>query len=170
MPEKHEQVESRFLRIYLNDHLAGAVAGTELARRVARTHRDGPDGATLRSLAEEITEDFGSMLEIMAKLDVPARRYKVLVAWLGEKIGRVKPNGRIFARSPLSTVIELEMLWLGVEGKTAGWRTLRTMAEREHRLDTATLDRLLARAEAQASALDQLRLRAAGATLAQLGS
>ena len=30
----------RVLGIYLNDHLAGATAGTELAHRVAKTHDD----------------------------------------------------------------------------------------------------------------------------------
>ena len=33
------QIGYRVLGIYLNDHLAGATAGTELAHRVARTHR-----------------------------------------------------------------------------------------------------------------------------------
>jgi hypothetical protein len=33
------QIGYRVLGIYLNDHLAGVTAGTELAHRVARTHR-----------------------------------------------------------------------------------------------------------------------------------
>ena len=42
------------LGIYLNDHLAGATAGTKLAHRMARSHGDGQDGSTLRHLAAEI--------------------------------------------------------------------------------------------------------------------
>ena len=37
--------EASMLGIYLNDHLAGATAGTELAHRTARSHRDGKNGA-----------------------------------------------------------------------------------------------------------------------------
>ena len=64
----------------------------------------------------------------MAALGIPVRRYKVGAAWIGEKAGRLKFNGRLLARSPLSDLEELEMLRLGVEGKAAGWRTLRTLA------------------------------------------
>jgi hypothetical protein len=56
------------------------------------------------------------------------RGYKVGVAWIGEKIGRLKFNGRLLGRLPLSDLEELELLRLGVEGKLAGarcapWRT-----------------------------------------------
>ena len=44
------------LGIYLNDHLAVATAGTELAHRMARSRGDGKDG-TLRGLAAEIAQD-----------------------------------------------------------------------------------------------------------------
>jgi hypothetical protein len=43
---------------------------------------------------------------------------------MGEKAARLKLNGHLLARSPLSSLEELEMLRLGVEGKAAGWRTL----------------------------------------------
>src|SRR6185312_11291302 len=119
------QSEASMLGIYLNDHLAGATAGTELAHRTARSHRDGQNGATLRRLAAEIAQDRAALLDIMTGLDVKVRRYKVSAAWIGEKAGRLKFNGRLFARSPLSNLEELEMLRLGVEGKAAGWRTLR---------------------------------------------
>lgn len=37
----------RLLQIYLNDHLAGAVGGAELARRCLRSNRGTPLGALL---------------------------------------------------------------------------------------------------------------------------
>ena len=73
----------------------------------------------------------------------------------------MKFNGRIFARSPLSRPEELELLRLGVEGKAAGWRTLRALAETDQRLDPARLDELIARARRQADLLEDLRVRAA---------
>jgi hypothetical protein len=64
----------------------------------------------------------------MAALGISVRHYKVYAAWIGEKVGRLKFNGHLTSRSPLSGLEELEMLRLGVEGKAAGWRTLRTLA------------------------------------------
>ena len=155
------QSEVSMLGIYLNDHLAGATAGTELAHRTARSHRDGKNGATLRRLAAEIAQDRAALLDIMIALGVKVRRYKVGAAWVGEKAGRLKFNGRLFARSPLSNLEELEMLRLGVEGKAAGWRTLRTLADTDTRLDPARLDELISRAGQQADLLEDLRVAAA---------
>jgi hypothetical protein len=44
-------------------------------------------------------------------------------------------------RSPLSDLEELELLRLGVEGKAAGWRTLRTQADTDARLDAVRTGR-----------------------------
>jgi hypothetical protein len=54
------------------------------------------------------------------------------------------------------------MLRLGVEGKAAGWRTLRVLAETDKRLDPGRLDELIARSRRQADLLEELRVRAAG--------
>ena len=153
--------EASMLGIYLNDHLAGATAGTELAHRTARSYRDGNKGATPRRLAAEIAQDRAALLDIMTALGVKVRRYKVSAAWIGEKAGRLKFNGRVLARSPLSDLEELELLRLGVEGKAAGWRTLRAQADTDTRIDAERLDELIARAKTQAIQLEELRVRAA---------
>jgi hypothetical protein len=153
--------EAGMLGIYLNDHLAGATAGTELAHRMARSHGDEEDSGTLRRLAAEIGQDRTALLDIMAVLGIKVRRYKVGAAWIGEKAGRLKFNGRLFARSPLSDLEELEILRLGVEGKAAGWRTLRTLADSETSLDPGRLDELISRARRQAAVLEDLRVAAA---------
>jgi hypothetical protein len=155
------QSEISMLGIYLNDHLAGATAGTELAHRTARSHGDGKNSGTLRRLAAEIAQDRAALLDIMAALGIKVRRYKVGAAWIGEKAGRLKFNGRLLARSPLSNLEELEMLRLGVEGKAAGWRTLRTLADTDTRLDAGRLDELISRARRQADLLEDLRVGAA---------
>jgi hypothetical protein len=152
--------------IYLNDHLAGATAGTELARRVAGSHEERGESGVLHRFAAEVAQDRAALLEIMAALGVPVRAYKVGVAWIGEKAGRLKFNGHLFTRSPLSRLEELELLRLGVEGKAAGWRTMRALAETDTRLDTAQLDELTARARRQADLLEELRVRAANQVIA----
>ena len=148
------------LGIYLNDHLGGATGGVELARRTAKAHRDTPDGDVLSDLAAEIAEDRRALLDIMRTLDVPVRRYKVALGWAAEKAGRLKPNGRVVRRSPLSSVLELESLRMGIEGKEVGWRSLRVRAEQDRRLDADRLDGLIARARRQAETVEKLRVRA----------
>jgi hypothetical protein len=124
------------LGIYLNDHLAGATGGLELAHRVARSHRESRAGTAMQRLAVEIALDRAALQDIMDVLGIPVRTYKVCAAWVGEKAARLKLNGYLLAQSPLSGLIELEMLRLGVEGKAAGWRTLRLLAETDKRLRT----------------------------------
>jgi hypothetical protein len=153
------------LGIYLNDHLAGATSGTELARRVASSGQEVADGELLRRLADDIGSDRQDLLAIMAALQIPVRWYKVGAAWIAEKAGRVKLNGRLFTRSPLSSLEELELLRLGVEGKAAGWRTLRELARSDRRLDPARLDELIARARDQAGLLEELRVQAAASLI-----
>ena len=149
------------LGIYLNDHLAGATGGLELARRVARSHRGPGAGAAVQRLAAEVAQDRAALEDIMGALGIPVPAYKVYAAWIGEKVARLKLNGYLLTRSPLSGLEELEMLRLGVEGKAAGWRTLRVLAETDKRLDPGRLDELISRARRQADLLEELRVRAA---------
>lgn len=148
------------LGVYLNDHLAGSTAGLELARRLASN--ESAWASELSRIAGEIAEDREALLALMRRLEVKPSLYKPWLAWAGEKVGRLKPNRRVFARSPLSRLVELELMRLGVEGKALGWRALRESGD--PRLPTEELDRLADRAHRQADELEKLRLRAAAET------
>ncbi|MGW9673271.1 hypothetical protein ACWGUN_08880 [Streptomyces koyangensis] len=152
------------LAIYLNDHLAGAAGGVELLRRAAEAGRDQAASRQLHDLADEVADDRASLMEIMRELDIPVRRSRIVLGRLGEKAGRLKTNGHLLSRSPLSDLLELEAMRLGVEGKTCCWRTLRELADTDPRLDPQRLDRLLRRAETQIARLERLRGQAAVAT------
>jgi len=145
------------LGVYLNDHLAGATGGLDLARRLASN--EATWAPELNRIADEIAQDRDTLLAIMRRLDVQASLYKPWLAWLGEKAGRLKPNRRVLARSPLSRLVELELMRLGVEGKALGWYALREADD--PRLDTTELDALITRANHQADELEKLRRRAA---------
>jgi len=149
------------LGIYVNDHLAGAVVATNLARRLAASEREWTKADVLERLASEIAEDRDELLDIMAALDVPVSQYKTWASWTAERVGRLKLNGRLHTRSPLSRVLELEAMRLGVEGKAASWRILRIRAESDPGLDAERLDRLIDRAKAQIDLLEELRVEAA---------
>ncbi|TDC52148.1 hypothetical protein E1212_09920 [Jiangella ureilytica] len=153
--------EPRLLGIYLNDHLAGSTAGVRLVRRLARGLRGTPLKEPLAGLAQEIAADHADLLAIMAELNVPVRRYKIYTAAAAELAGRLKLNGHLLTRSPLSTVVELEMLRLGIEGKASGWRTLRAVGAARGRPDPERVDHLIDRATSQSALLETLRIRAA---------
>ena len=161
------QTAQGLLGIYLNDHLAGATGGVELARRAAAVRRQEDAGDALWRFAAEVAADRAALLEIMGVLGVPVRTYKVCAGWIGEKAGRLKLNGRLLSRSPLSSLEELEIMRLGVTGKAAGWRTLRLLADTDVRLDRGRLDELIARADSQLELLEDLRVRAARLALGQ---
>ncbi|GGY15394.1 hypothetical protein GCM10010326_03830 [Streptomyces xanthochromogenes] len=149
------------LATYLDDHYTGATGGLELFRRAAEARADAEGRAALTDLARQVDEDRESLARIMADLDLPRSQSKAAIGWLAEKAGRLKTNGHLFTRSPLSDVLEAESMLLGVLGKAACWRTLRVLAESDARLCADDLDVLLDRAEQQSATLEELRSTAA---------
>jgi hypothetical protein len=148
----------RFLPIYLNDHLAGSVAGIELARRIRGSNEGTPLGTALAELCAEIEADQQTLRDVIARLEVSESRVKPAAAWLAEKLGRLKLNGQLHGYSPLSRVLELEGLEAGVHAKLLLWRAL----GRTHgiRLEGFDFGALAARAESQRERLEEQRLEA----------
>ena len=156
------RVNDRLLGIYLNDHLAGATVGLELARRTHGRNKEGKLGATLGRITEAIEEDRQTLVGVMQRLGVPVNVAKTSFAWLAERAGRLKLNGHLLTYSPLSRVEELEALRLGVEGKLCLWKTLKDARATDPRLKGVDLDDLARRAETQRDELEAMRLAAAG--------
>ena len=150
---------TRLLGLYLQDHHAGATTGVELARRAARSNRGGAYGAELDLIVAEIEEDVLSLEQIMSTLGVKPDRRKDAAGWLGEKLGRLKRNGTWTSYSPLSRLVELEGLMLGVRGKQGLWEALAEAPAAA--MLSAEVERLAERARDQFSRLEALRRRAA---------
>lgn len=166
MPDQNR----RFVEIYLNDHLAAATAVSSLARRMARSLTDPADRNRLKQMLGDIEEDAGALRTVMRQLNVPVTRYRLVAARVAEKLGRFKPNGRLVRRSPLSDLVEIEALCLGVSADLAGWRSLRVIAETPAGmvagLDAGEIDRLIGRAEGRLVRLERLRSRVGAVVLA----
>ena len=160
MPDRQE-----LLSIYLNDHLVGSSAGRDLFRRAARDQRDTPRGPELARLAREVDEDREAQLALMRDLDVAPSRPRAVAGRVAETLGRLKPNGTLLRRSPLSDLVELEAMRTAVTGKTAGWEALLAVADDEPRLPRERLEELQARAVDQAERLRTLHLEAAADAL-----
>jgi hypothetical protein len=156
----------KHLAIYLNDHLGGATGGLELARRAASSNRNNDYGPDLARLATEIEEDRDALTRLMDELDVGRDRIKVTGGWLAEKAGRLKLNGSLLSYSPLSRLIELEGLTIGVTGKRSLWANLAQVGPAlTDRIDSVDLTDLRRRAENQLADLERLRLKAAAEAL-----
>jgi hypothetical protein len=155
----------KYLDVYLNDHLAGATTGLELAKRAASSNAGTPYGDALSEIEHEIAEDRATLVRLMERFDIKQDRIKTTGAYIAEKFGRLKPNAHLTSYSPLSRVVELEFLVLGVTGKLALWRSLLAAEHDDERLDREELTVLADRAEAQRDQLEELRIKAVEETL-----
>ena len=153
--------QQKLLGIYLNDHLAGSVAGRELAARCRSNNRGSSLATYMDKLQRELEEDQAALLDVMRRFGVRPSGPKRAAGWLAEKAGRFKLNGQLTGYSPLSRVLELEGLCLGVQGKVSLWRSLQELSVKDGRLAGVDLDRLERRAERQLAELEKFRRAAA---------
>lgn len=147
-------MDRELLTIYLTDHLAGASGAVRRLDRMAKGYTDLTIHPELVRLASEVRQDGRSLLDIVHQLGLPRRRPKQAVARVGELAGRLKLNGRVRSRSPLTPLIELEAMQVGVRGKLSLWRTLQEYAE-QLALEPSRLSDLEQRAQDQLDVLDR---------------
>jgi hypothetical protein len=159
-------VDDRLLTSYLNDHLAGATAGRALFRRTARNHQGDDLGGQLSDLAREVDDDRAALIETMTALGIRRNPASVLIGVVAERAGRLKPNGFVVRRSPVSDVVELEGMRLAVAGKLACWEMLLVVAAEDARLDRTALADSIRRANDQLERVRALHLRVAAERLA----
>ncbi|HEY6638878.1 MAG TPA: hypothetical protein VIZ61_14465 [Solirubrobacterales bacterium] len=157
---KPPRVNRKLLGIYLNDHLAGSVVGSRLAKRIARQNEGNDYGTGIARIAREIEEDKATLHQLMERLGIGEQRARLAMAWVAEKAMRLKPNGNLFRYSPLSRVLELETLTMGITGKLELWRSMDAV-ENGNAIPGFDFTQLARRAEAQRDLVEELRVRAA---------
>jgi hypothetical protein len=151
---------STHLDIYLRDQLALGIAWRELARRAARNNKGTDLGAALDHVATAIADDVATFRSLMRRLGVRPDPLKNVAVTVAERVGRLKPNGRLLRYSPLSRFEELEFLTMGIDGKKQLWTTLRDIAGLGERLPEVDFDALVQRAEEQRAELERFRAEA----------
>lgn len=114
----------QYLKIYLDDHRAGATAGTDLARRLWRQNRSGPWGSELKEIRELLKAEKETLDSVRAAVGVSGGHGKRAVALLSAQAVRFKPNGQFLRYSPLTRVLELEALMSGIQSKLGLWAAL----------------------------------------------
>jgi hypothetical protein len=158
---------SSLLGIYLNDHLAGATAGRDLARRAQSSNSGSELGDLLGEITTMLDRERGVLLDALAATGVRADRPKQVAAQLAERVGRLKPNGRLRSYSPLSRVVELDALALVLHAAAAFWRSIERTAAADPRLAELDPAGRAADADGFRDRLERHRLEAAAEALRQ---
>jgi uncharacterized protein (UPF0548 family) len=101
-------LDGRLLAIYLRDHHALLIALQQLARRMSSAGRAEEHRAFAAEIALLTFDDRACLEAFLGRLDSAPSRTRQSAVWTAERLGRLKLNGRVVRRSPLSAVTELE--------------------------------------------------------------
>lgn len=147
-------MDRRLLDIYLTDHLAGATGVLHRLDRMVQSYPDLPIHEDIVDLHRQVRAERARLARLISDLDLPHRRQQLALARVGEVAGRLKLNGRVSSRSPLTPLVELEALRAGVAGKLSLWQTLQAVAG-ELGLDAAELETLEQQAKEQFEVIER---------------
>jgi hypothetical protein len=153
------------LTTYLNDHLAGSVAALELTDRLVDTYSTNGMGEFFKELHKEIAIDQKQLQELIDTLGEKESTPRKAMAWMAEKISRVKIQPGQTPKGKLGLLQALEVLFLGIAGKRALWRALATASQRMPKLRKPDYPELEQRAIEQCRRVEEKRLTVAGEAL-----
>lgn len=148
--------------VYLNDHLAGATAGVNVAQQAAERHGFDELGATFYAeVAAEIKADFDTLEGLVESLGVVRSATKTAVAEVGSKLAELKFGDDDSHSAQFGDVVTLEALSIGVEGKLCMWKALETVTDTYPALAALDLKALQKRARDQRERIETKRLELA---------
>lgn len=139
--------DGRLLAIYLRDHHALLVALRELARRMSAATRAEEHRAFAAEVVRSTEDDLACLEVLLSRVDSAPSRTRQGAVWTAERLGRLKLNGRVVRRSPLSAVTELEGCRLLLESNRALWTGLRELGPADAGERARRTERLLETAE-----------------------
>lgn len=119
-----EHIDTGLLGLYLADHLTGATAGMSRVGAMAAAYADSDFAEDLHQLQQEITAEREFLRELIGSLGLHRRPARQGLAWIAEHLGRLKLNRRVVQSSPMTPLLELELMRSAVAGKQGGWQVL----------------------------------------------
>lgn len=149
------------LGTYLNDHFAGASAGSELAQKLSSENAGTEYGSFLSELARDIDQDRSTLEDLINRLGIEKNPIKEAGGWLMEKLSRIKLSDAMTGSTDLKRLLEFEALSLGIEGKLVMWQALKEVSGNYPEFADVDLDGLVKRAETQRASLEERRREAA---------
>jgi hypothetical protein len=114
--------------------------------------------------ALEVEADLKALRNIMRGHGVQPDPMLAVVLRIGERLARLKPNGHLVQRSPLSDLIEIEGMLDAVRAKAAGWQALTALHNRQPAA-TVGLDDLIHRVTSQTQRLATIHVAVAADVL-----
>jgi hypothetical protein len=150
---------------YLNDHLAGSVAGLELIDHIVKLHAGQPGEHLATHLRQAIATDRKELKSLTVRLRITQSASRKAVAWASEKLAEVKMWVEDLHDARLRRLELWEALSVGIEGKRLLWRSLASALEGRPELCSIDLVKLEQRADDHRHDVEAMRLKAATAAL-----
>lgn len=154
---------TELLEVYLSDHLAGATAGRDLARKLATDNEGTPFGSFMAGVADEVDEDRSTLENLVEALGIDRHPVKEAGSWMAEKLSRMRFTSGVTGSEELSRLMEMETLSIGIKGKLCLWQALGELSgtDPEPALAAFDFDVLAQRAASQLDRLEPHRRAAA---------
>jgi hypothetical protein len=153
------------LAVYLNDHLAGSSAGSDLAREIQSRTEGTELGSAMVEVARQIEEDRETLVGIMRSLGIEPSGFKEAAGTVLEKLSRIKFHPAVEGSEELNRLLQLETLGLGITGKRALWQALDVASATNSRLAGFDFRQLIERANGQLERVEPYRLELARTVL-----
>jgi hypothetical protein len=150
--------------VYLHDHLAGARFAIEVLQDLAKLPPENAAGRVAAKLLPEIEDDRQILEQLAARSGDAGSTLKEAAAWVAQKASRLKL--RLGNDPDFGTFEAVEILTLGVLGKSALWRAIERLPAGDSRRANLDLSALNRRALAQFDLLDEVRLELASSLFA----
>jgi hypothetical protein len=152
------------LATYLNDHMAGSLMAVEILEHLEVEASDVM--ADLGTLKADIEADRDQLGALMDRLGITESRVRKVTSWIAEQVTEAKFEADDETRGTLRRLERLEVLAVGIDGKSALWRALNAAAEVAPELRGMDYEHLTERAQEQRSRVEIMRLQAARLALA----
>lgn len=149
------------LETYLNDHLAGSAVGLMLVSHLESTAPNEEEKRYFSSLKERIAEDKEILVEIIEKsgFEEATVRHAIGSAAARTGIWRMEMNG--MGVGELGRFEMIELLEIGIHGKSRLWRTLRLICSNRPEWQKWDFDALEEKANHQSRTIETFRSREA---------
>lgn len=145
---------------YLRIHLSGSAGGIELFSRGQKLY-DAHAASVIEHIRGELVRERDQLLAMADRLDARPAPLATAAARVGERVGRLKPNGHLLRRTRMTDLIDLEAMRIALCGKAAGWDALLAVVDRHDGLQRDELEALRDQARRQLDDVCELHGEAA---------
>ncbi|MFN8122962.1 MAG: hypothetical protein U0237_11095 [Thermoleophilia bacterium] len=112
------------LRIYLSERIALMHAAMRLARRMRGAPGEPGMGPLRDEALDALADDAATLTSFLRQVGAMPPRLRIAGAVVGERLGRLKLNGRLTGRSPLSGLQELDGMLALLDLAAGAWAAI----------------------------------------------